>query len=427
MPEYKSLTDLGINPFPFEILKPDHNLVKIMALQCSGTIDTVGHVINGDAEISAAKHQNFLSLALEKEASLVITPEYSCPWAVIETFITDQRVSLKPGALWALGCESITPSELNDIKTRTENRVLWIYEELRANTDQIFVSPVVYLFRLQDTAHDQSLCAIVQFKTHQMGGTTFERDKLIVGNVRYVIHNPTMPESIRLMTIICSDAIVFNPADLTAPYPYLLIHIQLNNNPYHNRICNYRTSLFHSGRGHDVEIISLNWAQGFQFMGGGPSIDYGGSAYFMHPHKSEKEPQQQDAMIDANHKKGIYLRFSENSRHAAYLFSPKELVFEFNTTKVSQYLADAVNQFRSGVAGVSTFIWDRERGAWRVVDEIDDGVRSTFESNGGATNLKPTVREKFLTLCSGEVSPELVKWHIPADLDEEDKKNLRMS
>ena len=426
MPEYKSLTDLEINPCPFDILTPDHNLTKIMVLQCSGAIDTAGHVINVEAATSTSKHSKFLSLALEKEASLAITPEYSCPWSVIEDFVSDPLLFPKQGSLWALGCESVTPDELVQIKARTEDQVLWIHEDLAAAGDRIFFSPLVYLFRLEDGS-DKSLCAIVQFKTHQMGGTHFERDYLIQGNIRYIIHNPTMSDSIRLMSIICSDAIVFDINDLTDLTPYLLIHIQLNTDPYHTNVSSYRTSLFESGKGQNVEILSLNWAQGFQFLGQAQSLDYGGSAYFMHPIKSEKEPLQKDHAIDANHAKGVYLRFSKKTRHAAFLLSPKELIFELNTTKVSQHLAQPVNQSRSGITAVATYSWQGDQAVWGVVDEIDDGVRNTFEANGGKVQLRPSLREKFLTICSGRVCPEMVEWHMPPDLDEEDKKHIRIS
>lgn len=425
MPEYKDLTQLGIIPVPFDILHPDHNRVKVITLQCSGQIDSNGHVVNADKQLSEEKFRAFLCLAKQQEAALAVTPEYSCPWAVLESVFNTQSALPRPGALWVIGCESITPDELNQLKDRTKHLISWHYEEVHGSTKSSFLSPALYLFQ-QEKDLEPKYCAIVQFKSHPMGGTDFEKDNLITGNVRYVLHNPDL-SSIRMLCIICSDAITFNPDDLTPIYPYLLIHLQLNKNPYHPEVTSHRNTLFQSGRRQQIEILTLNWAQGFQFLGGEKSIDFGGSGYYMHPSNSEEEPYQDDLTVDANHVKGIYLRFSDRSRHSAYLFTPKEAVFEFETTKVSQCLAKAVNQSRSGVKAISTYQWQPAQAQWVSIEDIEDGVRVPFEANGGTVGIKPAYREKLLTICTGGISPDLLKWHMPKKVGEEIKRNLRAS
>jgi predicted amidohydrolase len=49
--------------------------------------------------------------AAERHCQLVVTPEYTTPWEVVEAVA---RGDYRPpqGSLWALGCESIAPAAL---------------------------------------------------------------------------------------------------------------------------------------------------------------------------------------------------------------------------------------------------------------------------------------------------------------------------
>ena len=66
-----------------------------------------------------------------------------------------------------------------------------------------------------------------------MGGNTFERDHLIRGQVVHIWRNPQ--DNIRLISLLCSDALVFNPAAAHECRfdrdPYLIFHAQLNPCP----------------------------------------------------------------------------------------------------------------------------------------------------------------------------------------------------
>lgn len=431
MPEikYKDIADLDINPVPINILHADSQLAKVMAMQCNGQINTDGKVDNSDALLATEKHTNFFDLAVMKKADLAVTPEYSCPWNVIETVLTTPGKLPAPGALWVIGCESITPKTLDEIKSRTEKFAIWEYEDVKpnANTNQVFVSPVVYIFRLANESGDNKpdVGIIVQFKFHDMGGA-FERDKLIKGNTRYILHNPGEDKSIRLLTIICADAFVFNISDINASHPYLLIHIQLNLNPYHHNCKAYRMTMFQTeGNTNNYEVFCLNWAKGFEIEGTGISEDHGGSAYYMNPPEETKEPQQDDDTINTNHDKGIYLRFSSESRYSAFFLTPQEAVFEFNTTKVSQIESPPVNQLRTGIIANETYEWSRDNKAWEATHQIiNDKVNELYEKFGGVNNDIPTNREKLLSLCVGKVGKDRIKWHMPGDLDGRHKRML---
>lgn len=401
--EYRDIETLGINPVPFSILTPDNQTARIMVFQCGGAISTdnaVGHI---DKNIARVKFDCFFRKAKEVFASLVVTPEYSCPWDIITNILIDPQKFPDPGALWIIGCESITLDEINQIKQNTSDFVSWHSEVPVPNGNQKFLSPVLYLFRLVKEDKASDLFALVQFKTHDIGGSDFERDHLIKGNVRYVLHNPSDPASIKLMTVICADALIFDTkAGLNANQPYLIVHPQLNLSPYHHSVNEYRSKIFGSGLGDKCEILSLNWAQGFN-IAGKTSKDHGGSAYYMHPHKADKEPNQDEKMIEANHRKGIYLTFSDEYRYSAFLFSNKEAVFLFDTTKVSQFNSPIENQSRSGPCAVATYFWGNDN--WEEVNDIDDGVKGIFQAGGGSHNMKACEREKLLVISNGDIDP----------------------
>lgn len=425
---YKDIHELGVDPVPLTLLHPDHQTAKIMAFQCSGKIDFNENVVNADHGLAEKKHKKFFALAREKNASLAITPEYSCPWSVVETILFHQELAPHPGSLLVIGCEAITIEEFRIFREGTEDLVNWHFENVVPAANQKFLSPVVYLLHAQEEQEGQTkLCAIVQFKCHDMGGTFFERDNLIKGSVRYVLHNRNQPESIRLLTLICADVFTFDVNDLIAHLPHLVIHIQLNTEPYHHRFCSYRTEIFNCGHKNNCEILCLNWGQGFEFVGGARSADHGGSAYYMQPQKIEKEPNQSDNTINKNHEKGMYLRFSEKSFYSAFLFTPKEMILEFETTKASQFLAPPTHDKKSGPQVTMTYGWDSDHELWGILEKVDDGVKTTFEVNGGTPNITPSEREKLLVISSGRVSPDLVKWHMPKGLGAEDQAALRIN
>lgn len=423
---YVEINELGITPVPLSILTPDNQTAKIMVLQCIGQLDVCDQVVNADHGLAEKKHLEFFTLARSRNASLAVTPEYSSPWSVIKLLLATEEMLPRPGSLWVVGCESITLNELKDFTDCTSDLVDWSFETLVPSASQKFLSPIIYIFHNEDALEEQKrISAIIQFKCHDMGGTTFERDKLIKGTKRYIFHNPGQPESIRLVSLVCADAFNFRAVELKANCPHLLIHIQLNTAPYHTDFCRYRREIFNSGNRNNCEVLCLNWAKGFGFLGGDESVDHGGSAYYMHPVKSEKEPNQSDNIINKNHGKGLYLRFSKAAFYSAFLLTPEEVVLEFETTKVSQYLAPPTHAVRTGPQVTATYKWKSSADSWNVLNVVNDGVKEIFEDNGGASEITPSEREKLLVISGGEVSPDLIRWYMPNGLSDEDKAMLR--
>lgn len=425
----RKLDYYNINPIPFHILNPTHDTARVALYQCSGEILATNSVKNSDEALAFQKFIKFFELAKAQGAHLALTPEYSCPWRVITEIISNDQLHPPEGSIWAIGCESITPTALETIKAENKDKANFFYEDVAPNGKQTFLGPLVYLFNTVPEDGKPRLTALVQFKNHDMGGT-FERDQLIKGSIRYEISNPTIPASIILTTLICADSLIFETNTLAADKHYLILHPQLNFEPYHSKMIDYKCKLFGGGNGYLYEVISLNWAKGFSIKGDKTSEDKGGTAYLMHPFK-ETEPNQKDHVIDSNYRNGVYLNFSQKHRYSIYLFCTQEAVFIFDSTKVSQSLGAPENRERSGLRSLPPYIWS---GNAFVESFVADNIQESFEQSGGKQNLKPSERQKLFAISVGNISPEYVRtptgipkrlrdkdlpiyWHQPRNLE----------
>jgi hypothetical protein len=112
--------------------------------------DTSG-IRSADKEIATAKFYEFFDIAISENVELAITPEYSCPWTSIETFITESKFPAED-KLWIIGCESIKPKELKNLTEKHDN-VIWIYDEylvMQNINENKFFDPVCMLIILSN-------------------------------------------------------------------------------------------------------------------------------------------------------------------------------------------------------------------------------------------------------------------------------------
>jgi hypothetical protein len=167
----------GLIMSPLKALVPDESLYELLLIQPSGKI-TAGSdgVRNSDAATAAGKFKDFLIRASNLKVDLAVAPEYSCPWVVVEESINAGRVPGE-GALWLLGCESITPEGLAELAGRCGG-VKWVYEPVAATATAKFLDPVYYLFRASDVSGRSQVVALVQFKGQLMSDhkSYIERD-----------------------------------------------------------------------------------------------------------------------------------------------------------------------------------------------------------------------------------------------------------
>jgi hypothetical protein len=119
--------------------------------------------------------------------------------------------------------------------------------------------------------------------------------------------------------------------------------------------------------------------------------------------------------VDANHKKGIYLKFCGEMRNAPYYFSRSELIFDFYCTKPDQVLSVAT-QDKAGIKDAIAYAWHGEAGQWDVVESINDGVVDAIKAVKSPALLplidKPASRERLISFSVGPAAFTR-DWHKP--------------
>lgn len=85
------------------------NVVKIAQWQPAGELafsEKQGFYCKSNGH--AKKGLEFLRSAVDAKADLVITPEYSLPWQVLEDILLNRTVEPRNSKLWCLGMEGIS-------------------------------------------------------------------------------------------------------------------------------------------------------------------------------------------------------------------------------------------------------------------------------------------------------------------------------
>ena len=255
------LAEMGITVPEFPQLVPNTAPVNVALLQPNGDIaDAATGVRNSNSAVAATKLRLFLQTSVEAPARLAVTPEYCCPWQVIDEIVEGQ-IALPQNAIWVLGCEATSIADLRHREANTGAGVVWLFEAPEPHQDagQSFLDPVCIIFHASRTSNgDGVVVVVVQFKTSPMGGTAYEQDGLIRGARIYELRNAN-EYSIRLLVLLCSDVIQYpGPrfANLetyfSEPHRILLFHLQLNAEPRHNLYRPYRQLFLRRYEGREV-------------------------------------------------------------------------------------------------------------------------------------------------------------------------------
>jgi hypothetical protein len=416
------------------VLRPDSQLYEILAIQPTGVVtigpnaanpDFVGHA---DRNRAIAQFTAFLDRARQLNSDLVLSPEYSFPWEVLRAAITAAHLPAA-GKLWIFGCEAITPAQLRQT-IASHPQVEWLSEAI-PNGPGRFLNVLVYLTRTETDAGEARGIVVLQFKHEPLGGTTFERDHLIRGQLVHIWRNPQ--DNIRLISLICSDALTFDPdAAHDCRFdrdPYIIFHPQLNPSPLHVDFGGYRGGLFK--RNNDrFEVITLNWARNFSLPGRAASAYGGSTLYTKSPHF--KFP---DARIEHNHQRGLHFAYWVARRTQLFIFNFDEHIFRFRTPKVLQDVP-AVEAARTGPEMLELLRW--EAGAW-IDTPASDGfglLCKGFAPHCDYCTAAPhTVvdRERLFMLSTGNVRTpdEAQGWHHATNLHsfeaESDERSKRLT
>jgi hypothetical protein len=417
--EFKFLDQLLPNHIiELEILIKDTNLYTTLLFQCKGKFHP-GPAKFGHQANCADAFTKFIRLAKSQRASLAITPEYSCPWDTIGLIINTEDLWPEEHKLWALGCESITPAEILQLKAEynREDIIIYFDEEALNAGGGVLLDPLCYVFKTRDNNNNLKLVVLIQFKTQHMGvwHDDVEQEKYIPGKEVYVLRNDA--NSISLFTIICSEVENFN---ITKEFklqlenrwdenPFIILNIQMNPKPSHEIFKNFRTEIM---KYQNKDIISLNWAKGSDYSNNRPILTYSKSGIL---YKSEHMDYETDQRFIENHSRGLYYTYKSHSLHTYYLNS-NECVFLIANHKPSAGGVHPALFRRTGPEGRKNYIWNITNSEFDEIATISDEFIGLLDSlhctNVTLRNLDISVmdKERLINISSGNI--QTIKWDI---------------
>ncbi len=436
MPQIRSIADLLIehNRDHLELIlnNPELNCLEanasrysVLMFQPQGEIEYSENFVRNKNHIKAEReYRQFIELGRSKASDLVITPEYSCPWSVIEQVIREDRMP-SIGKLWVVGCESITPEELYELSRRVRAQCFFIYDDdFERSAGQRFLDPVCFMFRTHSTSTNSDInVAVIQFKTAPMGDGTmrFETDNLIRGTRFYKFKN-TSVNSISLICLICSDSLAYARErdhclgiEFQNDDPSIVLHLQMNKDPRNDRFAEYRK--FCLRRDHK-DVICLNWAQNIKLYdnnGDGHVIDWGNASVSAIYSKSWPRKPSED-VVHNNQQKGFYLTYWDTTRACAGFINFEPHVFLLALTKVSQTNDDLAVQSPALPNVLSVFSWNQKNGVFDELPDVDGGATAAFLTADidprlfGDLLSMPIPLERLLLLSCGELRENRDSW-----------------
>lgn len=305
-----------------QALNPAREPYRAILLQPTGLVEAndvrVGHA---DAALGHGLCSGFLSAAVQSHSDLAVAPEYCVPWSVVQEIVAG---SYRPpqGAIWVLGCESISPADFQALAPQynAAGDCVFHYEPLDARqaAQRRYVDPLLYVFWAQNQDGDPVLFLLTQLKTVACRDyRDVEQTSLCLGKTVYAFNRGI--NTMSLVSIICSDAFDFTEHIDAIHTNCLLIHIQLNPKPAHTDYAAYRSRLCSVGTNSNVELLCLNWAKSVkEIKAGSKDKDWenvAGSAWYAPPAKFSGD----DGLIDSLHHHGLYYCLLAQRWHSFFL------------------------------------------------------------------------------------------------------------
>ena len=409
----------GLRSPMLRALIPNEDNYSVLLMQPRGELEADAHGIrHRDPTLAHQQFAAFLKSAKDEAVDLAITPEYSMPWSALTAAVTAGDGPAE-GALWCFGCTSLSMAELEQYRKDLGADATMIFEPMTATGDR-FLNPLAYLFRTVAVDGASHLVIMVQFKTCPMGDADhFEINGMQRGSTVYAFGGTA--QQVRLVSLICSDALLFEDAHATRIYDRaIIIHIQLNPKPRHLQFRQYRSKLFRTDTD-TTEILCLNWAADVSMRYGGSTKSWGniaGSAWYLRP----KGFDSRDPVLTRNHQQGLYYTWCPSLRAHAMFFNFSPAVFRITATKVFHFNVPGVLCRRIGPRLNSTSRWDDGTLAW-TARLADDQFSSLLPECGAQRDeilaiaaANPFNAERVLALAAGEITSG-PQWHKLDELD----------
>jgi hypothetical protein len=229
-------------------------------------------------------------------------------------------------------------------------------------------------------------------------------------------------QGLRLVSLICADVFAFEDRHARQIYDRgLILHIQLNREPRHERFLGCRERLL-GFSGDATEVLCLNWARDVHLWNGNNEDSWhnvANSAWYL----KSNEYDYRDINLRDNHHRGFYYTWHK-TLHAHALF--------FNFMPAT-YLLKATKVFHIGVAGpisrrrgpqlMKRRVWDNTVKAWIEQETADDGFSTVIAESRNAkdeiqrmADSNPFEVERILALFAGEIG-DGDNWHDVRRID----------
>lgn len=375
----------GLSNPTLEVLNPTEESYRALLLQPSGPfLGDAARIGPLDLDFADQQATRLLEMAVKGGHHLVVTPEYYLP---IKTLLKCVEGDTFPAqdALWVLGCESMTPKQLEEFKAKAQQTGtcdVFFEDDEAAEKQGTYFDPVAYCFIAKEKkSGNERRVVLFQFKTISSRDDHYFENKLLrKGKFIYQFYGPN--ERLSLATIICSDA--FAIADdkdvlLKLTEKATLLHIQLNPKPHHPNYLKYRVETFSRHlRSSNCDIVCLNWAENIVFMehAEGKKHEWNnetGSAWYL-PHD---RCSSDDAEIESNERKGLYYSKHRRDRHVLH-FHYAPAVFELTVPKV-EHTGLQLHANPTGPTMDARYTWDATPLAWVEQTECaDTGLAQLF-------------------------------------------------
>lgn len=419
-----------------EALNPAREPYRAILIQPTGVVEANEfRVGNADAALGHAMCSGFLSHAVQSHADLAVAPEYCVPWSVVDEIVVG-KYRPPQGAIWVLGCESISPADIQALAQRynAAGQCVFHHEPIdpRQAAQRRYVDPLLYVFWAQDEDGQPVLFLLAQLKTVACRDyRDVEETSLCLGRTVYAFNRGIGRMS--LVSIICSDAFDFAEHINEIHINCLLIHIQLNPKPAHTDYAAYRTRLCAVGTNNHVELLCLNWAQNIkEAKGGGKYSDWNnvaGSAWYTPPAKFSAD----DGLIDELHHRGLYYCLLAQRWHSFFLNYEGQII-QLQKQKLlfpgEQALAP-----KNFVAVEERWAWKTDSNIWEAGAIADDGFADALKGYHAiaehlhqASKASPLAVERAIEMLMGPCGNP-ASWYTVKELDalhlDKDEESIR--
>ena len=378
----------GLSNPALEVLNPTEESYRALLLQPSGPfLGDAARIGPLDRDFADQQATRLLEMAVKGGHHLVVTPEYYLPIKTLLKCVEGETFPAQD-ALWVLGCESMTPKQLEEFKAQalqTGTCDVFFEDDEAAEKQGTYFDPVAYCFIAKNKqSGNERRVVLFQFKTISSKDDHYFENKLLrKGRSIYQFFGPN--EHLSLATIICSDAFaIAEDKDilLKLTKQATLLHIQLNPKPHNPDYQKYRFETFRRHRRtSNCDIVCLNWAENMVFMehADGKKHEWTnetGSAWYL-PHD---RCSSDDSEIESNERKGLFYTKHQRGQHVLH-FHYAPAVFELTVPKV-EHTGLQLHANTTGPTMDARYTWDATSLAWVEQTECaDTGLTKLFSGD----------------------------------------------